>query len=618
MPGAIEDYALIGDMETAALVGRDGSVDWLCLPRFDSPACFAALLGGPDNGRWRLAPAATYAAADYGQAAATRRRYRGDTLVLETEWDTPEGTVRLIDFMPPRDQVPDVIRIVEGVSGAVPMTCELRLRFDYGHLVPWVNRVDSQLGAIAGPDSIWLRTPAETYGRDFATYAEFTVAAGERVPFVLTWHPSHLEAPTPADPHRAQADTERIWSDWAAECPYEGPWRDAVVRSLITLKALTYHPTGGIVAAPTTSLPEDLGGERNWDYRFCWIRDATFTLDALLRSGYTEAAIAWRRWLGRAVAGSPQDLQIMYGVAGERRLTEFEADWLPGYEGSRPVRVGNAAARQFQLDVYGEINDAMHLALQVGIPPNPQAWQIQRVLADFVAEHWREPDDGIWEIRGPRRHFVHSKVMAWVALDRAIRVVEMLGEKGSTEYWRAQRDTIHSEVCEKGYDTKRGTFTQYYGSRSLDAALLVIPQMGFLPAEDERVVGTVDAIQRELVVDGLVRRYQTGEGSADPLPGDEGAFLACSFWLADALHLLGREGAARALFERLLSLRNDVGLLSEMYDTRHGRLVGNMPQAFSHMPLIRTAYNLSGGRAQRPLLEAQSTAGLRESRFRNE
>lgn len=596
MPGAIEDYALIGDMETAALVCRNGSIDWLCFPRFDSPACFAALVGTEENGRWRIAPTVPGEPETFADTQP-RRRYRGDTLILETEWETEQGTVRLIDFMPPRDQQPDVIRIVEGVSGEVSMRSELRLRFDYGHSVPWVQRVDDQLGAIAGPDAMWLRSPVQTYGEHFTTFADFTVAAGDRVPFVITWHPSHLDNPTPADPDQALAHTERWWNDWAAVCSYDGPWREAVMRSLITLKALTYAPTGGIVAAPTTSLPEDLGGERNWDYRFCWLRDASFTLEALLRSGFTESAQAWRRWLGRAVAGDPNDLQIMYGLAGERRLPESELAWLPGYEGSRPVRVGNAAASQFQLDVYGEVLDAMHLARRAGIPPNEQAWAILRALANFVADHWREPDEGIWEVRGPRRHFVHSKVMAWVALDRAVRMVEIRGSEESTSRWTAERDEIHREVCEKGYDTDLGTFTQFYGSHDLDAALLLIPQMGFLPADDERVVGTVDAVRRELSIDGLLRRYQTGHDSAaDPLAGEEGAFLGCNFWLCDALHMLGRKEEARELFARLLSLRNDVGLLSEMYDPRYGRLVGNMPQAFSHMPLVRSAYNLADGR----------------------
>lgn len=594
MPGAIEDYALIGDMETAAMVCRDGSIDWLCFPRFDSPACFAALLGDERNGRWRIAPADPADPQAFADVSETRRHYRGETLILEMEWETDQGAVRLIDFMPPRDQQADVVRIVEGVSGEVPMHCELRLRFDYGHIMPWVHRVDHQLAAIAGPDAMWLRTPVDTYGARFTTHADFTVAAGDRVPFVLTWHPSHYDSPTPAEPEDALAQTEGWWKSWAASCSYDGPWRDAVMRSLITLKALTYAPTGGIVAAATTSLPEDLGGERNWDYRYCWLRDASFTLEALLRSGFTEAAAAWRQWLGRAVAGDPSDLQIMYGLAGERRLPESELDWLPGYEGSRPVRIGNAAARQFQLDVYGEVLDAMHLALRAGIPPNEQAWAILRTLANFVADNWREPDEGIWEVRGPRRHFVHSKVMAWVALDRAVRVAEIRDSGELTDRWQAERDAIHREVCEKGFDADRGTFTQYYGSQELDAALLLIPQMGFLPADDERVAGTVDAVAEDLTQGGLLRRYKTGqEGSADPLSGEEGAFLGCSFWLADALHALGRTEEARQLFERLLSLRNDVGLLSEMYDPRYGRLVGNMPQAFSHMPLVRTAYTLS-------------------------
>lgn len=588
MPGAIEDYAIIGDMETAALVCRDGSIDWLCFPRFDSGACFAALLGDDRNGHWRIAPSEG--------GASTRRHYRGDTLVLESEWETPTGTVRLIDFMPPRDGQPDVVRIVEGVSGEVSMRSQLRLRFDYGHVIPWVTSYDHQIGGIAGPDSIWLRSPVKTYGQDYTTYSDFTVSAGQRVPFVLTWHPSHLDAPNPCDPEDGLADTEEYWQDWAAQCTYQGEWREAVIRSLITLKALTYEPTGGIVAAATTSLPEDLGGARNWDYRYCWMRDATFTLEALLRSGYTDAARQWRQWLGRAVAGSPQDLQIMYGVAGERRLPEYEVDWLPGYENSRPVRIGNAAATQFQLDVYGEILDAMNLALRAGIPPREDAWRIQRALADFVVENWREPDEGIWEVRGPRQHFVHSKVMAWVALDRAVRSAVTLGRDEPVDQWRAERDAIHAEVCQKGYDAQRGTFTQYYGSGQLDAALLLIPQMGFLPADDERVIGTVDAVQRELDMGGFLRRYETGEGQdVDGLAGEEGAFLACTFWLADALRMIGREQEARRLYERLLSLRNDVGLLSEMYDPRYGRLVGNMPQAFSHMPLVRTAYNLDGG-----------------------
>ncbi|MQA85182.1 MAG: glycoside hydrolase family 15 protein [Streptosporangiales bacterium] len=585
MPGRIEDYALIGDMQTAALVCRDGSIDWLCFPRFDSPACFAALLGSENNGRWLIAPQAG--------GTAARRRYRGDSLILETEWDTEDGTVRVIDFMPPRGEAPDIVRIVEGVSGRVPVRCELRLRFDYGRVIPWVRRIGGDLGAIAGPDAMWLRTPVDLHGEDFTTLGEFTVAAGERVPFVLTWHPSHLPAPTPVDPEHALIDTEELWREWVKTCGYEGEWRDAVVRSLITLKALTYAPTGGVVAAPTTSLPEDLGGERNWDYRYCWLRDATITLEALLHGGFVEEAKAWREWLLRAVAGTAEDLQIMYGVAGERRLQEWEADWLSGYENSRPVRIGNAAVDQLQLDVYGEVIDAMYLSLRAGAPPNDNAWSIQAQLMEFLEGHWREPDEGIWEVRGPRRHFVHSKVMAWVAADRVVHMIEDYGRPGESPRWRALREEIHREVCEKGYDAERNTFTQSYGKPHLDAALLLIPRVGFLPPTDPRVIGTVEAIERELMVDGFLLRYRTDK-AVDPLAGDEGAFLACSFWLADALHMTGRHAEGRALFERLLELRNDVGLLSEEYDPRHRRLVGNMPQAFSHVPLVRTAHNLSG------------------------
>ena len=584
MPGRIEDYALIGDMQTAALVCRDGSIDWLCFPRFDSPACFAALLGTERNGRWLLGPRAG------GMAA--RRRYRGDSLILESEWDTPEGTIRIIDFMPHRGEAPDIVRIVEGVRGRVPVRSELRLRFDYGTVVPWVRRVDGDLGAIAGPDAMWLRTPVELHGGDFASHAEFTVSEGERVPFVLTWHASHLPVPAAVDAERALAQTEQLWHEWSRRCDYEGGWRDAVMRSLITLKALTYAPTGGVVAAPTTSLPEDLGGERNWDYRYCWLRDATITLEALLRCGYRGEARAWREWLLRAVAGNPEDLQIMYGVAGERRLLEWQVDWLDGYENSRPVRVGNAAAGQFQLDVYGEVADALYLGVRSGVPPDEDAWAIQSKLMDYLESQWDQPDEGIWEVRGPRRDFVHSKVMAWVAADRTVRMIEDHGRPGDATRWKALREDIHRDVCDNGYDADRNTFTQSYGAPELDAALLFIPRVGFLPPTDPRVVGTVEAIQRELVVDGFVLRYRTSE-SADGLAGDEGAFLACSFWLADALQMLGRRKEARELFERLLAIRNDVGLLSEEYDPRQRRLVGNMPQAFSHVPLVRTAGNLA-------------------------
>ncbi|GAA0370146.1 glycoside hydrolase family 15 protein [Actinoallomurus spadix] len=588
VPGRIEDYALIGDLFSCALVGLDGSIDWLCLPRFDSPACFAGLLGTPDNGRWQIAPVSG--------GRATRRRYRGDTLILETEWDTPDGTVRVIDFMPERGDAADVVRIIEGVSGRVPMRLDLRLRFDYGRVVPWMRRIGDHLTATAGPDSVWLRSPIELEGRDFAHRATFVVCEGDSLPFVCTWHPSHLPTPRDVDPYDALDGTERFWTGWARQCTYDGRYRDAVVRSLATLKAMTYEPTGGIVAAATTSLPEDVGGVRNWDYRFCWLRDATMTLEALLRSGYRDEAKAWRAWLMRAVAGTPQDLQIMYGVAGERRLAEYELPWLPGYEDSRPVRVGNSASTQLQLDVFGEVADSLYLALNTGIQPERHAWSLQRALTEFLEGHWNDPDEGLWEVRGPRRHFVHSKVMTWVAVDRAVRMIETFDRQGPLDKWRALRDEIHREVCAKGFDSDRGTFTQSYGSKELDAALLLIPRVGFLPPDDPRVVGTVEAIQRELTVDGFVQRYETGEQDqgVDGLPGREGAFLACSFWLAGALRQIGRAGEARELFERLLDLRNDVGLLAEEYDPRLRRQVGNFPQAFSHVPLVLTAYDLDG------------------------
>ncbi|MCM3659767.1 glycoside hydrolase family 15 protein [Georgenia satyanarayanai] len=570
-----------------ALVGRDGSIDWLCLPRFDSGACFAALLGDEDAGFWRLAPV------DGG--TCTRRRYREDSLVLETEWDTPDGTVRIIDAMPPRDGAADVVRVVEGLSGRVRMRMELRLRFDYGHIVPWVRRQGERLSAIAGPDSVWLDTPAPLEGHDFLTVSEFEVDAGEQVPFVLTHHPSHESAPPRRNAARLLKGTDRFWTTWMSQANYEGAWSEAVRRSLITLKALTYAPTGGIVAAATTSLPEELGGTRNWDYRYCWLRDATFTLQALLGTGFVEEAGAWRDWLLRAVAGDPADLQIMYGIDGTRRLTELEVDWLPGYEGASPVRIGNAAAGQLQLDVWGEVLDGLHVARGAGLAGAEDAWDLQRALLDYLEGSWQEPDNGLWEVRGPRRHFVHSKVMAWAGVDRAVQAVEKFGLEGPVDRWRALRSEIHADVCERGYDPERNTFTQFYGSRGLDAALLLIPQVGFLPWDDPRVVGTVDAVQRELVEDGFVMRYRPGsDGGVDGLPGIEGAFLACSFWLADALNGIGRRQEAEALFERLLQLRNDVGLLSEEYDPRYERQVGNTPQAFSHVGLVNTARHLSG------------------------
>ncbi|MFF3732583.1 glycoside hydrolase family 15 protein [Streptomyces sp. NPDC002476] len=597
MAGRIEDYALIGDMQTAALVCRDGTVDWLCLPRFDSHAVFAGLLGTEEHGFWRLGPAWE----DEEQPpSAARRRYRGDSLVLESEWDTPRGTVKVTDFMPPRDGAPQVIRIVEGVSGRVPMRSELRMRFSYGRVTPWVHKIDGRTVAVAGPDSVWLDTPADTYGENLTTYSDFTVTPGDRIAFTISWQPSHHEPPSLPDPEGSLEATEEFWREWVEQCTYHGPYREAVVRSLIVLKALTYAPTGGIVAAPTTSLPEDIGGSRNWDYRYTWLRDAAITLSSLLRTGYREEARAWREWLLRAVAGDPENLQIMYGIAGERELGEAELDWLPGYENSAPVRVGNGAAGQLQLDVYGEVIEALHLAHMTGLTRNDYAMGLQLKLIEYLEKHWGEPDEGIWEVRGPRRHFVHSKVMAWVAVDRTIKLIESGDVEGPVERLRELRDEIHREVCERGYDEERNTFTQSYGSKELDASLLLIPQMGFLPPDDKRVIGTIEAIQRELSTeDGFVLRYPThGEDAGvDGLEGDEGAFLACSFWLADDLAMIGRVDEARQLFERLLSLRNDLGLLAEEWDPRLQRQVGNFPQAFSHVPLIDTALRLTASGA---------------------
>ncbi len=600
MAQRIEDYALIGDTQTAALIGRDGSLDWLCVPRFDSGACFAALLGTEDHGRWLLRPAATV------EVTAQTRHYKGDTMVLETDYTTATGEVRVIDFMPPRETRPDVVRIVEGRRGEVDMDMELVIRFDYGWQVPWVRRIHGDddpeergtpsapgILAVGGPDALVLRTPVPTRGHDLRTHASFTVKHGERIPFVLTAFPSHEPLPKPVEPEVALADTIAFWDKWSRELrDVHGPWQDQARRSLITLKALTYLPTGGIVAAPTTSLPEELGGVRNWDYRYCWVRDATLTLNALLESGADAEAKAWRRWLLRAAAGSPDQLQIMYGPAGERRLPEMELDWLPGYEGSRPVRLGNAAAQQFQLDVYGELMDALEQARCCGVNENRSSWSLQRAVMDHLEQHWSEPDNGIWEVRGPRRHFVHSKVMAWVAFDRAIAGVERHGLSGPVERWRAVRQEIHDEVCQQGYNADQQAFTQYYGSTDLDASVLMIPLVGFLPPTDERVIGTVNAVERELLSDGLVMRYQT-HGSVDGLPGREGTFLPCSFWLVDNLALIGRADDARARFEHLLTLANDVGLLSEEYDTRAGRQVGNFPQAFSHVGLVNSARRLA-------------------------
>ena len=580
----IEDYALIGDCQTAALVGRDGSIDWLCFPRFDSGACFAALLGTSDHGRWRIAPE--------GDVRAVARRYQPGTLVLETDFETADGAVTLVDAMPPRASEPYVVRLVIGRRGKVRMDMELVIRFDYGAVVPWVRRTERGIHAVAGPNALTLETPLDVEGKNLKTVASFDVTAGERVPFVLAWHPSHLPEPECPEVLHTLEQTARWWQSWSARCTYQGPWREQVLRSLITLKALTYGPTGGIVAAPTTSLPEHVGGVRNWDYRLCWLRDATFTLYALLLAGYTDEACAWREWLLRAVAGKPEQISIMYGIAGERRLTELELDWLPGYEGSRPVRIGNAAHRQFQLDVYGEVADALHLARRHGVPPNENAWRVGGTLMRHLESVWRLPDEGIWEVRGPRRHFTHSKVMAWVAFDRIVKEAERFGRDGPVERWRSLRDEIHAEVCAKGFDARRNTFVQRYGAEDLDAALLMIPLVGFLPAEDPRVRGTVAAIQSELLRDGFVERYPT-HPEVDGLPPGEGVFLPCTFWLADNLVLQGKHDEARALYERLLDLCNDVGLLSEEYDPGARRLLGNFPQAFTHVALINTAFNLT-------------------------
>ena len=582
----IEDYALIGDTLTGGLVGRDGSIDWLCLPRFDSGACFAALLGERSHGRWKLSPA--------GEVHRVERRYVPGTLVLETTFHTTDGTVRVTDCMPIRGEAPDVVRVVEGVAGSVAMEMDLVVRFDYGTTVPWVRRLDGTISLVAGPDALELFAGVPVHGEDLATVAMFTVHSGDRVPFVLTWHASSEPPPTRADPDYAVPHTVAWWQGWSGRCTGGGRWREDVRTSLVTLKALTYAPTGGIVAAPTTSLPEVLGGVRNWDYRFCWLRDATFTLQALLAAGYDGEAAAWRDWLLRAVAGDPSQLQIMYGVAGERRLPELELPWLPGYEGSRPVRIGNGATAQRQLDVYGEVMDALHQARVAGIPPDAESWDVQQTFVEWLESGWREPDCGLWEIRGAPRHFVHSKVMCWVAFDRAVRAVERFGTDGPADRWRARRDEVHREVCDDGWDAERRTFTQSYGSAELDASLLMIPMVGFLPAGDDRVAGTIDAVRRELSLDGFIVRYPTEHGmSVDGLPGREGAFLLCTFWLADALAITGRTDEAVPLFERLVGLSNDVGLLAEEYDPVQHRMLGNFPQAFSHVGLVNTALNLT-------------------------
>jgi GH15 family glucan-1,4-alpha-glucosidase len=584
MPCLIEDYALIGDCETAALVGLDGSIDWICWPRFDSDACFAALLGKPEHGRWLLAP---------DEEARITRRYRGDTLILETRFETAAGTVLIVDFMPPRSGHSHLVRLVIGERGRVAMRTELVVRFGYGAQVPWVRKLeDGTLCAIAGADQLVLRTPVPVHGEEMKTVASFTVSAGEVVPFTLTYAPSHLAPPDADDPAEALAATERFWTEWSSRAQLEaGERRDVVMRSLITLKALTYAPTGGIVAAPTTSLPETLGGIRNWDYRFCWLRDATLSLLALMNAGFYEEAGCWRDWLQRAVAGAPSQAQIMDSITGERRLSEWEIDWLPGYEGAKPVRIGNAAHGQIQIDVYGEVMDAFYQAQRGGLPGNPDAWNLQQALLAHLEQIWDQPDSGIWESRAPERHFTFSKIMAWVAFDRGIKLATEFGMEGPVDRWKNIADEIHADVCANGYDAELGSFVQSYGSKWLDGSLLLIPTTGFLPIDDPRIAGTIRAVEHRLLAGGLVMRHDPGQVETGLAHG-EGAFLACSFWLADAFVLLGRQEEGQRLFDRLLSLRNNVGLLSEQYDPRAQRLVGNFPQAFSHIALINTAHNL--------------------------
>jgi len=581
----IEDYAMIGDLGSAAIVGRGGSIDWLCWPRFDSDACFSALLGKPDHGRWLIAPV--------DEAPKITRRYRPNTLILETRFETKQGAATLIDFMPPREGNSHLLRLLVGERGRIEFHSELVLRFGYGALVPWLTRIDDQtLRAIAGPDMVVLRSPVPMHGKDFKTVGKVTIAAGHRVPFGLSYALSHKDLPEGVDVQERLRATEAYWTGWTAKSKMSGPWDEAVVRSLITLKALTFAPTGGMVAAPTTSLPECIGGERNWDYRFCWLRDATLTLLALMNAGYYEEAQMWREWLLRAAAGSPSQIQIMYGIRGERRLTEWQVPWLPGYQKSSPVRIGNAAHNQLQLDIFGEVMDALHQARQGGLGAVETGWELQREILVHLEKIWRQPDEGIWEVRSGREHFTYSKAMAWLAFDRAIKSAETYKLSGPVDRWRGIRGQIHKDVCDHGFDAKRDSFMRAYGSNHLDASLLLLPAIGFLPPEDARVRGTVAAIERELVVNGLVQRYNTAV-AADGLPAGEGVFLACSFWLADAYLMLGRHDEARVLFERLLTLRNDLGLLSEQYEPRSRRLVGNFPQAFSHLALVNTASNLS-------------------------
>jgi GH15 family glucan-1,4-alpha-glucosidase len=589
----IEDYGLIGDCETAALVGRDGSIDWLCWPAFDSDACFTALLGTSKHGRWKIAPA--------GEVTKTSRRYWDNTLILETRFETADGVVALIDFMPPRGNASDVVRLVRGISGRVKLRMELVIRFGFGIDIPWVKRTDDgALLAICGPDMTVLRTPVETRGEDMTTVADFEVDEGETIPFVLTYGPSHLPLPEPINPAHALEDTEDFWTEWCSYCTYEGDCRDLVMRSLITLKALTYAPTGGIVAAPTTSLPEKLGGARNWDYRFCWLRDATFTLLALMNSGYTEEASAWHNWLLRAVAGAPADMQIMYGIMGQRRLLEWEAGWLPGYEGAQPVRVGNAAHAQLQLDVYGELIDAFHQSRMAELKLDEGSWAVECAVLEHLAEVWDLPDHGIWERRGDGRHYVSSKVMTWVGFDRGIKSAEKFGFKAPLDRWRSLRDTIHRDVCENGFDREQNAFVEFYGSQLLDASILLLPSVGFLPASDARVLGTLAAIEKYMMRDGFVLRHDPREISDEKQP-IEGAFLACSLWLADALVLAGEIAKAQAVFDRVVAVANDLGLLAEEFDTGEGRQTGNFPQALTHIALINTAHNLSD--AKKPVVQ---------------
>ena len=583
MASRIEDYALIGDLQTCALVARDGSIDWMCVPRFDSAACFAALVGTEEHGRWKIAPA--------GEIRDVSRRYRDDTLILETTFTTDSGRVRIVDFMPVRTDAIDLIRIVEGVEGRVAMRMDLAIRFDYGSIVPWVRALDGGIRAVAGPDAVYLRSDVPLRGEGLTTVAEFDVVPGDRITFDFTWTESHDPHPTREDPCVLLEGTERFWREWSSRCTYDGPWRDAVMRSLITLKALTYSPTGGIVAAATTSLPELIGGVRNWDYRLCWLRDATFAIYALLGGGYIDEAIAWREWLIRAAAGLPEELQIMYSIRGERHLTELELDWLPGYENSKPVRVGNAAFKQYQLDVYGEVMDVFHLARRLGLPQSEDAWRVQCALMRFLEKGWKEPDEGIWEVRGPRRHFTHSKVMAWVAFDRSVTDIEKFGLEGPVERWRSIREEIRAEILDQGFNRELNAFTQYYGSTNADASLLMLPALGFVTADDPMMTGTIALIRKQLETDGLLQRYPHAP-QVDGLPPGEGAFLLCTFWLADTLALAGNYDEAQQIFERLLSLRNDVGLLSEEYDLVARRQLGNFPQAFSHVGLINTAQNL--------------------------